>query len=119
MGHMFPVQSPPSSTGQFLHLPNHHQQPRQMGDTAITPNSTPGLQTPTPSATPPIIGMDNRENNLFHSRIVPGQDLENVGDMDPMMGWRGLQALQVFSKLIFVLFLFVLHRSSVRYGLCT
>ena len=94
MGHMFPVQSPPSSTGQFLHLPQQQQQPRQIGDTVITPNSTPGLQTPTPSATPPIMNLDNRDNNLFHNRIVPGQDFEPIGDMDPMMGWRGLQALQ-------------------------
>ena len=96
MGHMFPVQSPPSSSGQFLHLPQHHQQqqpPRQLGDTVITPNSTPGLQTPTPSATPPIVNVDNRDT-LFHNRIVPGQDFEAIGDIDPMMGWRGLQALQ-------------------------
>ena len=96
MGHMFPVQSPPASTGQFLHLPGpQQQQPRQIGDTTITPNSTPGLQTPTPSATPPIINMENRDNNLFHNRgPVPGQDFETIGDLDPMMGWRGLQALQ-------------------------
>ena len=94
MGHMFPVQSPPSSSGQFLHLPQQQQQqPRQLGDTVITPNSTPGLQTPTPSATPPIVNIDNRDN-LFHNRIVPGQDFEAIGDIDPMMGWRGLQALQ-------------------------
>ena len=98
MGHMFPVQSPPSSSGhgQFLHLPQHQQQPRQLGDTVITPNSTPGLQTPTPSATPPMahVNMDNRDNLFGQHRIVPGQDFEAIGDIDPMMGWRGLQALQ-------------------------
>merc|ERR1719225_880908 len=63
MGPMFPVQSPPASSGQFLQLANPGQ-PRQ-------------------------------ENNVFHNnRIVPGQDFEPVGDMDHMMGWRGLQALQ-------------------------
>ena len=93
MGPMFPVQSPPASSGQFLQLANTGQ-PRQ--ENVVTPNSTPGLQTPTPSATPPIINIDSRpENNVFHNnRIVPGQDFEPVGDMDHMMGWRGLQALQ-------------------------
>merc|ERR1719370_2264852 len=43
MGPMFPVQSPPASSGQFLQLANTNQQ-RQ--ENAVTPNSTPGLQTP-------------------------------------------------------------------------
>jgi len=42
-----------------------------------------------------MLNMDNRDNNLFHNRVVPtGQDFEPIGDIDPMMGWRGLQALQ-------------------------
>eukprot|EP00092_Neocalanus_flemingeri_P005088 GFUD01005471.1.p1 GENE.GFUD01005471.1~~GFUD01005471.1.p1 ORF type:complete len:776 (+),score=261.45 GFUD01005471.1:80-2407(+) len=104
MGPMFPgqaVQSPPSSTGQFLLLPGTQQQrpgiaPGQ-ADNAVSPNSTPGLQTPTPSATPPIMNFDNRDSSLFmgtSGRLVTGQDLEQAGEMEQAMAWRGLQALQ-------------------------
>ena len=43
-------QSPPSSSGGFLLLPGGGQQ--RPGDSGGSPNSTPGLQTPTPAATP-------------------------------------------------------------------
>ena len=42
-------QSPPSSSGGFLLLPGGQPRP---GDSGGSPNSTPGLQTPTPAATP-------------------------------------------------------------------
>lgn len=100
-GQMFPgqqVQSPPSSNGQFLLLPGAQQQPRPVpgqGEAAVSPNSTPGLQTPTPSATPPIMNFDNRDSSLFmgnQGRFVTGQELEQAGEVEQAM--RGLQALQ-------------------------
>jgi len=102
-GQMFPgqpVQSPPSSNGQFLLLPGAQQQPRPVpgqGESAVSPNSTPGLQTPTPSATPPIMNFDNRDNSLFmgnQGRFVTGQELEQAGEVEQAMALRGLQALQ-------------------------
>ena len=106
-------QSPPSSSGGFLLLPGAG--PQRPGDSGGSPNSTPGLQTPTPAATPPIMGLGMEERGgLFlqgGGRMMLGQpDLpqelgqaefgEQVGGQgregDPMaqmMAWRGLQAL--------------------------
>jgi len=84
-GPMFPgqpVQSPPSSSGQFLLLPG--QQPRQ--EPALSPNSTPGLQTPTPAATPPI-GLERTD------LLGPRYEGEH-GERDQALALRGLQALQ-------------------------
>ena len=96
-------QSPPSSTGGFLLLPNHGQQ--RPGDSGGSPNSTPGLQTPTPAATPPImnLGMDQERGGLFlqggpGGRVMLGQhdlqqELAQADFGEQMMAWRGLQAL--------------------------
>ena len=97
-------QSPPSSTGGFLLLPNHGQQ--RPGDSGGSPNSTPGLQTPTPAATPPImnLGMDQERGGLFLQGGPGGrvmqlgqhelqQELAQADFGEQMMAWRGLQAL--------------------------
>ena len=96
-------QSPPSSSGGFLLLPNHGQQ--RPGDSGGSPNSTPGLQTPTPAATPPImnLGMDQERGGLFlqggpGGRVMLGQhdlqqELAQADFGEQMMAWRGLQAL--------------------------
>ena len=96
-----PVQSPPSSSGQFLLLPGTAHQPhraqqqqQQQEAAALSPNSTPGLQTPTPSATPPI-NFDSRDPaGLFlgAGRMMSGLEPEQVGEMEAGLAWRGLQA---------------------------
>ena len=97
-------QSPPSSSGGFLLLPGGGQQ--RPGDSGGSPNSTPGLQTPTPAATPPImnlggVGLEERGGLFLQQgggRMMLGQhdlpqELAQADFGEQMMAWRGLQAL--------------------------
>jgi len=94
-------QSPPTSNGQFFILPGNPQHrgfPGQGEATAVSPNSNSELHTPTPSATPPTINLDNRESSLLMSaqnKTGGSFDLERQSsELDQAMAMRGLQAMQ-------------------------
>ena len=61
---------------------------------ALSPNSTPGIQMPAPPATPPIMGLDDR--NMYLGRMMqqqPNMDkfgMENL-DESQQMAWKGMQ----------------------------
>jgi transcriptional repressor NF-X1 len=97
------VQSPPSSQGggqSYLLLGTAQPPAQRHGDqqglpTAISPNSTPGIQMPAPPATPPMMGVEVQDRRFVNRMIQPG--LEKFGmeggmeEQQQAYAWKGMQ----------------------------